>query len=116
MTAPSGGPFWHDLIEGMVIWEDSDSPGVAKVPVDVNLAINTPQEATDLPIQGVADVHMIDATHDLGEALSHDGLEAAHHDVVVNPPHVDTQAVSGESGHGSDLAVSHDDSTGSGSA
>ena len=115
MTAPSGGPFFHDLIERVVIWEDSDDAGIAKGPAAANLAINTPKEASELPIQGLADTHTIDAAHVAGDGLAHGIAEAAHSDVVIDAHHLDAPPLAGEPDHGANVA-SHDDSTGSTSA
>lgn len=91
----SDGHFFHDLIEGIVIWEDSDTTRDAPIKVPVEA---TPEnfEQHHAPV----DEHMIDA--------------APSHDVVASTDatNLDPHGAVGE-GHAADASPAHDDGSAS---
>ncbi len=88
-----GGAFFHDLIEGVVIWEDDgDVPNdVVKVPAEAQQLETAPpphdaQEGHEIDLAPsdhlIADAHVVEAHHDAdsaGDATDHAaGADHAH--------------------------------------
>jgi len=111
MTGPSGGAFFHDMEERVIIWQDSDDAktAAANLQHQVTLAVNMPTEATELPVQAVADAHVIDGAHAAGDGIAHGIADVAQSHVVIDAHHDDAGLVSGDGGHAGDVALSHDD-------
>lgn len=118
MTGPSGGAFFHDMNERPIVWEDSDDAktAAANLQHQVSLAVNMPTEASELPVQAVADGHVIDGAHAAGDGIAHGIADVAHTDVVIDAHHDDASLVSGDGGHANDVTLSHDDPSAAGAA
>lgn len=102
MTSPSGGDFWHELEEHVVIWEDDGPPRgeVVSLPAEAgDLKEGDPNAAHHGTDDGAIDVVM--SGHDAGAAV-HEAVTDHNADA---PEHTHPDAHDLDSSHHTDSAA-----------